>query len=220
MSFTPFASNVGFTSRRSCIANSQQKNQPNDRRKTTTALSSSRHCALRAIPCKHRGRGLKARDPGRRETTAKVLKDQRSLRRRDRMGTSVRRTHLTSTSSPSDARWIITPRSAARGSAGASAGGWDSGDVARPGGGDADADADADARATTTTRRRLRTRDGTKRGDDDVDVSGDATRRARSGDGARWRERKRGTRGRTRRTAGRARGGVTTPRARSPPRAP
>ena len=34
--------------------------------------------------------GLKARDPGRRETPGKVLKDRRSPRRRGRMGTSVR----------------------------------------------------------------------------------------------------------------------------------
>ena len=34
--------------------------------------------------------GLKARDPGRRERTAKVLKDRRSPRRRGRMGTSVK----------------------------------------------------------------------------------------------------------------------------------
>ena len=33
--------------------------------------------------------GLKARDPGRRETTAKVLKERRSPRERGRMGTSV-----------------------------------------------------------------------------------------------------------------------------------
>ena len=33
--------------------------------------------------------GLKARDPGRRETTAKVLEDRRSPRERGRMGTSV-----------------------------------------------------------------------------------------------------------------------------------
>eukprot|EP00982_Pelagococcus_subviridis_P015452 31401-Pelagococcus_subviridis.AAC.3 len=38
---------------------------------------------------RRRGRGLKARDPGRRETTAKVLKDRRSQRERGRMGTSV-----------------------------------------------------------------------------------------------------------------------------------
>jgi len=36
-----------------------------------------------------RGRGLKARDPGRRDTLGKVLKDRRSPRRRGRMGTSV-----------------------------------------------------------------------------------------------------------------------------------
>eukprot|EP00982_Pelagococcus_subviridis_P004342 29130-Pelagococcus_subviridis.AAC.6 len=36
-----------------------------------------------------RGRGLKARDPGRRETPGKVLKDRRSPRRRGRTGTSV-----------------------------------------------------------------------------------------------------------------------------------
>jgi hypothetical protein len=34
--------------------------------------------------------GLKARDPGRRETIAKVLKDRRPPRRRGRMGTSVK----------------------------------------------------------------------------------------------------------------------------------
>jgi hypothetical protein len=33
--------------------------------------------------------GLNARDPGRRETTTKVLKESRSPRRRGRMGTSV-----------------------------------------------------------------------------------------------------------------------------------
>ena len=38
---------------------------------------------------RRRGRGLKARDPGRRETVAKVLKDRRSPRGRGRMGTSV-----------------------------------------------------------------------------------------------------------------------------------
>eukprot|EP00982_Pelagococcus_subviridis_P016586 31485-Pelagococcus_subviridis.AAC.12 len=40
---------------------------------------------------RHRGRVLKARDPGRRETTAKVFKDRRSPRRRGRMGTSVKK---------------------------------------------------------------------------------------------------------------------------------
>ena len=38
---------------------------------------------------RRRGRGLKARDPGRRDTPGKVLKDRRSPRRRGRMGTSV-----------------------------------------------------------------------------------------------------------------------------------
>ncbi|EEH51364.1 uncharacterized protein MICPUCDRAFT_54519 [Micromonas pusilla CCMP1545] len=38
---------------------------------------------------RRRGRGLKARDPGRREPPAKVLKDRRSPRQRGRMGTSV-----------------------------------------------------------------------------------------------------------------------------------
>jgi hypothetical protein len=38
---------------------------------------------------RRRGRGLKAARGGRRETTAKVLKDRRSPRRRGRMGTSV-----------------------------------------------------------------------------------------------------------------------------------
>jgi hypothetical protein len=39
---------------------------------------------------RRRGRGLKAMDPGRRETTGKkVLKDRRSPRERGRMGTSV-----------------------------------------------------------------------------------------------------------------------------------
>ena len=42
---------------------------------------------------RHRKRGLKARC-GRRETTANVLKERRSPRRRGRMGTSVRRTRL------------------------------------------------------------------------------------------------------------------------------
>ena len=42
---------------------------------------------------RRRGRGLKAaRDPGRRVTTAKVLKDRRSHRRRGRVGTGVIRT--------------------------------------------------------------------------------------------------------------------------------
>eukprot|EP00982_Pelagococcus_subviridis_P016665 31491-Pelagococcus_subviridis.AAC.1 len=36
-----------------------------------------------------RGRGMKARDPGRRDAPAKVLKDRRSPRRRGRTGTSV-----------------------------------------------------------------------------------------------------------------------------------
>ena len=40
---------------------------------------------------RRRGRVLKARDPGRRETPAKVLKDRRSPRERGRMGTSVER---------------------------------------------------------------------------------------------------------------------------------
>ena len=39
---------------------------------------------------RHRGRGLNARDPGRRDAPGKVLKDRRSPRRRGRMGTSVR----------------------------------------------------------------------------------------------------------------------------------
>ena len=38
---------------------------------------------------RRRGRGLKARDPGRREAPGKVLKDRRSPRERGRMGTSV-----------------------------------------------------------------------------------------------------------------------------------
>ena len=38
---------------------------------------------------RRRGRGLKARDPGRRDTPGKVLKDRRSPRERGRMGTSV-----------------------------------------------------------------------------------------------------------------------------------
>eukprot|EP00982_Pelagococcus_subviridis_P010998 31046-Pelagococcus_subviridis.AAC.4 len=38
---------------------------------------------------RHRGRGLKAGDPGRRETPGKVLKDRRSPRQRGRMGTGV-----------------------------------------------------------------------------------------------------------------------------------
>ena len=38
---------------------------------------------------RRRGRGLNARDPGRRDATAKVLKDRRSPRERDRMGTGV-----------------------------------------------------------------------------------------------------------------------------------
>eukprot|EP00982_Pelagococcus_subviridis_P008714 30864-Pelagococcus_subviridis.AAC.17 len=38
---------------------------------------------------RRRGRGLKARDPGRRDAPGKVLKDRRSPRQRDRMGTSV-----------------------------------------------------------------------------------------------------------------------------------
>ena len=42
---------------------------------------------------RHRKRGLKARC-GRRETTANILKERRSPRRRGRMGTSVRRTRL------------------------------------------------------------------------------------------------------------------------------
>eukprot|EP00982_Pelagococcus_subviridis_P016147 31456-Pelagococcus_subviridis.AAC.1 len=37
---------------------------------------------------RRRGRGLNARDPGRRETTGKVLKERRSPRRRGRMGTN------------------------------------------------------------------------------------------------------------------------------------
>ena len=44
---------------------------------------------------RRRGRGLKAWDPGRRETPGKVLKKRRSPRRRGRMGTGVnRRTRL------------------------------------------------------------------------------------------------------------------------------
>ena len=38
---------------------------------------------------RRRGRGLKARDPGRRDAAGKVLKDRRSPRERGRMGTSV-----------------------------------------------------------------------------------------------------------------------------------
>ena len=38
---------------------------------------------------RRRGRVLKARDPGRRDAPGKVLKERRSPRRRDRMGTSV-----------------------------------------------------------------------------------------------------------------------------------
>ena len=38
---------------------------------------------------RRRGRGLKARDPGRRDAPGKVLKDRRSPRERGRMGTSV-----------------------------------------------------------------------------------------------------------------------------------
>jgi len=38
---------------------------------------------------RHRGRGLKARGDGRRDTPGKVLKDRRSPRQRGRMGTSV-----------------------------------------------------------------------------------------------------------------------------------
>eukprot|EP00982_Pelagococcus_subviridis_P007021 30409-Pelagococcus_subviridis.AAC.2 len=47
---------------------------------------------------RHRGvSGLKARDPGRRETQGeKVLKDRRSHRRRGRMGTSVKRERASS----------------------------------------------------------------------------------------------------------------------------
>eukprot|EP00982_Pelagococcus_subviridis_P005637 29750-Pelagococcus_subviridis.AAC.2 len=45
---------------------------------------------------RRRGRRMKARDPGRRDATGKVLKERRSPRERGRMGTSVRsdRTHL------------------------------------------------------------------------------------------------------------------------------
>eukprot|EP00982_Pelagococcus_subviridis_P006334 30067-Pelagococcus_subviridis.AAC.3 len=37
---------------------------------------------------RRRGRGMKPRDPGRRETPGKVLKDRRPPRQRGRMGTS------------------------------------------------------------------------------------------------------------------------------------
>ena len=73
-----------------------------------TSAASARSCeivfALRVVPYerlsgwsskasggveRRRGRGLKARDPGRRETPGKVLKERRSPRQRGRMGTSV-----------------------------------------------------------------------------------------------------------------------------------
>jgi hypothetical protein len=38
---------------------------------------------------RRRGRGLKARDPGRRDAPGKLLKDRRSPRRRGRMGPGV-----------------------------------------------------------------------------------------------------------------------------------
>eukprot|EP00982_Pelagococcus_subviridis_P009209 30910-Pelagococcus_subviridis.AAC.6 len=56
---------------------------------------------------RRRGWGLKARDPGRRETPGEVLEKRRSPRRRGRTGTGVRRTRLDATRSttrPSSAR--------------------------------------------------------------------------------------------------------------------
>eukprot|EP00982_Pelagococcus_subviridis_P009436 30921-Pelagococcus_subviridis.AAC.13 len=65
-------------------------------------------------PARRRGvSGLKARDPGRRDTTAKVLKYRRSPRRRGRTGTGVRRTRLRPLVRPIAPRrdvWIREPR--------------------------------------------------------------------------------------------------------------
>ena len=59
---------------------------------------------------RRRGRGLKPRDPGRRETPGKVLQDRRSPRRRGRMGTSVRRTRLHRPSRASNDRLLASPQ--------------------------------------------------------------------------------------------------------------
>jgi hypothetical protein len=53
--------------------------------------TSGRSSKASAVVERRRGRGLKARDPGRRDTPGeKVLKDRRSPRRRGCTGTSVR----------------------------------------------------------------------------------------------------------------------------------
>jgi len=83
---------------RSCPSTAPPRSRPNPTRRTRRRASSGRSIranvgvefiGVRSGVERRGGRGLKARDPGRRDTTGKVLKDRRSPRRRGRTGTSV-----------------------------------------------------------------------------------------------------------------------------------
>ena len=83
---------------RSCPSTAPPRSRPNPTRRTRRRASSGRSIranvgvefiGVRSGVERRGGRGLKARDPGRRDTTGKVLKKRRSPRRRGRTGTSV-----------------------------------------------------------------------------------------------------------------------------------